>query len=418
MLAIAGILLFATSCKKNDGGNPANMRGDIIYLESNDSRDNQNKIIAYYNTGDGKLQELPGSPFPAGGSGVGNPGQLLGPLDSDDQLRFSADGKFLLAVNSGSHTIAVLKIGNDGTLAPVPGSPFPSGGQTPVSLGINGNYVYVVNKSQDYVHTITAKPNYTVLTIDNKGALKPVTGSTIETGAGSSPSNVLISRNGKFAFGTDFLGFMLSPAIGTLRSFTLGADGRLSNSGTPQALPEMGGALGLTQNPKDNTLYVGFPVTGKVGVYNIDASSGILNFVTSVASGPAACWLRTAHGGNNLYALNSAENSISIYNTAVPKAPLLLNKLMLKQAGPLYAAGENMFTTSQDFSFEFSPAEDFVYVVSQHTNTDFSIGNYNYIHVLNVAVDGTLQETGEPLQLPVPNMYRPQGVLVYHAGSK
>src|SRR5450432_3085873 len=100
------LLLVAASCQKNSGGNPKPVKGDVVYVESNDYRDNQNKIIAYLNKGDGKLEELPGSPFAAGGSGVGDPTQALGPLDSDNQLKISPDGHFLLAVNAGSNTVA------------------------------------------------------------------------------------------------------------------------------------------------------------------------------------------------------------------------------------------------------------------------------------------------------------------------
>lgn len=413
------LLALAASCKKHDDGGSPVQQGDVVYLESNDYTANGNKILAYRNNGDGKLVALPGSPFATGGAGVGDPEQKLGPLDSDNQLRISADGQFLLAVNSGSNTIAVFYLQNDGSLRAVPGSPFPSGGQTPVSIDVKGNTVYVVNKSQDFVHTVTSAPNYTVFTINAQGTLTPVPNATIETTAGASPAQALVSLNGKFLLGTDFLGFMLSPAQGTLRSFVIGTDGKLTPvPGTPQAIPETGGALGLTQNPRDNTLYTGFPVTGKISVYTI-GDNGSLNFKTSVASGPAACWLRTAHNGNNLYALNSAENTISVFNTSNSTSPVLLNKTALKQAGPLYPNGMGgSATTSQDFSFSFSPDEKFVYVASQHTNTDFSVGNYNYLHVLAVAADGSLTENIDPLPLPVANTYRPQGVVVWHASGK
>jgi hypothetical protein len=49
--------------------------------------------------------------------------------------------------NSGSDTIAVFHIGENGALPPVEGFPFPSGGNDPVSLGLSGNTLFVVNKS-------------------------------------------------------------------------------------------------------------------------------------------------------------------------------------------------------------------------------------------------------------------------------
>jgi DNA-binding beta-propeller fold protein YncE len=116
-----------------------------------------------------------------------------------------------------------------------------------------------------------------------------------------------------------------------------------------------------------------------------------------------------------MYALNSGDNSVSVFNTLNPAAPVLLQKLPLKNAGPTYTNSfyKSSFTTSECYSLGLSSNEKFLYVVSQHTNPDFSIGNYNYLHVLSVNFNGILSEPGEPIQLPVPNNVRPRGVAVY-----
>ena len=136
LVTIAATLMVA--CQKvpwpHDGG--GNNTGEIIYVQSNQPYNNQNSIIAYRNTGNGTLSLMSGSPFLTNGNGVGNPQQVLGPNDSDTEIRITKDKKFLLAVNSGSNTIAVMQINADGSLTPVPGSPFNSGGETPVSLDI------------------------------------------------------------------------------------------------------------------------------------------------------------------------------------------------------------------------------------------------------------------------------------------
>ncbi len=413
ILLIAFVSLLFASCQKIREHLPGNTTADVVYVETNDYSGNNNAVLAYINTGDNMLEPLTGAPFLTNGEGVGNLMQALGPEDSDSQLKITADGKYLLAINPGTHTIAVFRIGANGTLAPVAGSPFPSGGQTPSSIDIRGNYVYVVNKSDDYAHPITQKPNYTTFTIDGNGKLMPVAGSTYETTPGASPAQALVSNDGKFLFGADFLGFMLVPPAGTLRSFTI-SNGLLTPvAGTPQELPDMsGGALGLWQHPSANVLYVGFPVVNKVGVYAIDAATGGLTYKTAVAAGAAACWIRTNKSGNRLYVLNSGENTVSVYNTSNPWMPVSLGKLTLKNSGPLYTNNGASFTTSEDFSLNFSPSYKTLYVVSQHTNKDFSIGSYNYLHALAVDADGMLTENTEPVQLPVPATLRPQGVAV------
>ncbi len=408
------LLVSLISCSK-EGNNGTTL--DILYIETNDFRDNQNAVLAYKDNGDGKLVQH-GGPYFTGGSGVGNPDQILGPLDSDYELRVSSDGKFLLAVNSGSNTIAVFNITSDGKLEAVPGSPFPSGGQTPVSIDVSGNLVFVVNKSDDPLHTITQAPNYSTFTIDANGKLTPIAGAKFETTPGSSPGMNLVSRDKKFLFSYDFLGFKLMPPVGTLRSFNIANSGSLSPvAGTPYFVPGnasgMNGAFGLWQHPTANILYVGFPLLKQVGVYGIDAASGALSFQSSVPAGTAVCWIRTTRDGNRMYVLNSGDNTVTVYNTSSAASPLLIQTLELKQSGPVYdVPGIGPFKTSEPFSLAFSTSEKILYIVNQHTNKDFSIGNFNYLHSLDVGPDGRLTEGNDPLQIPAPNTVRPKGSVV------
>ena len=404
-------MVVISSCKKNGGGSNSNADGDIIYLETNDY--NGNAILAYYHENDSTLVPLPGSPFSTGGNGIANPTQGLGPDDDDNQVRITSDKRFLMAVNAGSNTIAVFKILSNGLLKSVEGSPFPSGGSNPVSIGESGKYFFIVNKGITSVGSKTAiVPNYTTVTMDNDGRLYNVPNSTFETTPGTSPSQALVSNDGHFLFGADFLGFMDTPAVGTLRSFVINGNGTFAPvAGTPLTIPQAGGALGLWQHPASDVLYVGFPVAGMIGIYNIK-NTGALSFSNSVMSGPAVCWLRTNANGSNLYALNSGENTVSVFNSSVPTSLSSQQKLSLKNAGPLYSAMN--FTTSEDFSLSFSPSGKNLYVISQYTNPNLNLGNYNLLHVLKVNNDGTLTEPANPLALPVSSSVRPQGVVSYN----
>ena len=414
------LLIVFTSCQKlveefKDHKNGNGKKEDILYFQTNDYRENQNALLAYYRAADGKLKQF-GGPIYTKGSGVGNPEQILGPLDSDYELRISSDGRFLLTVNSGSNTIAVFSIKSNGGLDHVPGSPFPSGGQTPVSIDVSGNKVFVVNKSQDPLHPITQAPNYATFTMDGNGKLTFI--SKYETTPGTSPTQNLVTRDQKFLFGDDFLGFMLMPPVGTLRSFKIGESGSLSPvAGTPYFVPGnqtgMNGALGLWQHPTANILYVGFPLLGQVASYAIDPNSGALVQQSTAPAGKAACWIRTNKAGTRMYVLNSGENTVSVYNSSNPAFPVSIQKLTLKQSGPLYIVpGLGEFTTSEPFSLVFSTNEKILYIVNQHTNKDFSIGNYNYLHHLEVSEDGLLSEVSEPIQIPVSNTVRPKGSVI------
>jgi 6-phosphogluconolactonase (cycloisomerase 2 family) len=421
-LLTALLLAALFSCDENDDDNNNGNSFDVLYLQTNNFNGNQNAVLAYRMDGAGNLTQITGSPFMTNGSGVGNPAQILGPSDSDYELRRSSDGNYLLAVNSGSNTISVFDIADDGTLSQVSGSPFPSGGETPVSIDVRGNYVFVVNKSQNPVNPTTSAPNYSVFTINGAGQLAAVTNGKFETTPGSSPANGLVSRNGDFLFGTDFLGFMLPSPVGTLRSFDIGSSGTLTAvAGTPYMLPQGAmppdnGALGLWEHPTADILYVGIPVQGKVGVFNINQATGELTLQTTVAAGKAACWIRTNGSGNRMYVLNSGDNTVQVYNSSNAAAPTSMQVLELKNSGPTYPGpGGLPFKTSEAFTLHFSTDENTLYVVSQHTNPDFTIGNYNYLHRLEVADDGTLTENTEPIQLPVANTLRPKGTVVVSA---
>ena len=102
---------------------------NFVYVESNDPAGNA--IFAFArNDANGSLMPLPGSPFPAGGLGITFT-TALGPFDSDQEVIVNPQHTLLFAVNGGSDTIAVFNIQADGSLTPVAGSPFPSGAPIP-----------------------------------------------------------------------------------------------------------------------------------------------------------------------------------------------------------------------------------------------------------------------------------------------
>src|ERR1700741_4366401 len=200
---------------------------DVIYLESNSTAGNSVFAFKFDFTKAPTLTSI----TPAGGIGVFNKTFALGPFDSDQNLIENPEGTLLFAVNSGSNSIAVFLINSDGSLTAVDGSPFPSGGSDPVSLGLNGNILTVVNKDQDPAQNDNlVLPNYTTFSVSRNGALTPIPESTVSVAYGSSPSQALIASRGSVVFGADFLG-------GLLQSFRLDEDGRLRQN-LPQALPD------------------------------------------------------------------------------------------------------------------------------------------------------------------------------------
>ncbi|MEO7152907.1 MAG: beta-propeller fold lactonase family protein [Burkholderiaceae bacterium] len=370
----------------------------VVYVESNAASDNA--ILAYRRSPQGDLTPLPGSPFATGGKGVFDLSLDLGPFDSDQLITTNADKTLLFAVNAGSNTIAVFRIHADGSLAAVAGSPFPSGGINPVSVGVARDTLVVVNKAMDPRQSATSLPNYTSFHFAPDGRIDPVPLSTVTVGPTNSPSQALISANQRLVFGADFFG-------GLLQSFQIGQTGSLAQN-APQALPATAfeGSpaprlpLGLTAHPNRPVVYVGLVTVNKIAVYSHD-NFGVLSFVRTVDdSGSAPCWLRTNADGSRLYVSNTGDSSITVYDTTDPLAPKEIQKLTLKGEG-------------SPFQIEFDPRGNYLYVVNQRAIASTPIGQGNTLHTLRVNANGHLTEPGSPTVLDLPLGTRPQGLATF-----
>ena len=416
-----GLMVAVAGCNESSTEPIDEAPSNVLYLVSNVPTSGQNSVLGYRRAADGTLTALPGSPFLTGGSGTANPGQILGPDDVDFPLAVSANHRRLFAVNPGSNTIAVFDIQSGGALAPVAGSPFPSGGINPVSVAVKDDQLFVVNKSQDPGQSSSQLPNYTAFTIGSTGSLTPIAGSTVTTIAGASPQLALLSRSGNVLFGADFMAPGTPSHQGSLRAFAVSAAGTLTAApGTPLDIPGPADpmthvVLGLATHPTQNVLYVGFVAQNKLGVYRFDPSSGAMTFQTTAEnSGKAICWIVTNASGSAIYTTNTADNSVSFYNSTNALAPMEVQRLALKEPGPMFTNDMGMMLpTSEDFQLTLDPSGQHLYVLSQHANPDFSVTNGNILHILTVAANGSLSEPAAPLHLPVDTRTRPWGVLVF-----
>src|SRR3954453_1839514 len=107
-----------------------------VYIETNDRHKNANSVLAYRYKG-GSFRPLRVREYPTGGRGSHDLSNA-GVLDAEQQLVTNADKRLLFAPNAGSDPVAVFHIEADGSLPPAPGSPFPSLGKAPASVGVRG----------------------------------------------------------------------------------------------------------------------------------------------------------------------------------------------------------------------------------------------------------------------------------------
>ena len=396
--------------------------GTYVYIESNDpSSNNTNAVLAYQRVGQSLVPLTGTASFGLGGQGVADTNFTLGPVDADQQVVIDRVHQRLYAVNEGSNTIGAFDITGDGSLSAIAGSPFPSGGDNPVSLEPVGDILYVANQAYDGA----SAPNYTALSINSDGSLSAIAGlEPLTTSAGASPSQVLASPDQLHLFGADFLGPMASPPTNPIRSFVLtGEGGILGAPGDPYAVaasaapgqPQANSlALGLAVHPTQNILYVGFWTFDDVGVFSYD-STGALTYITdALMSGSLVGWLRVTADGTRMYASNTGDASISVLDLTFPMGPVETQHLLLKDSDgtPFLRNGQQQIVTSAPYQLALSPDEQNLFVVSQRVTTNPNDVNSpgNILHILAIAADGTVSEPGADVQIAVPLSTRPQGV--------
>jgi 6-phosphogluconolactonase len=277
---------------------PASASSVVGHVYVNDNSTGTNTIAGFARHADGSLTPLPGSPFSAGGAGTG------AGIGSQGALQQSANGRYLLAVDAGSNQVSVLRIKRDGALELV--DLVSSNGAKPVSIAVHGDLVYVANAGK-------AATNYTGFRLGRHGHLHPIADSTVSIPDASNPGDVLFNSTG-----THLIGARIGTSL--IDSFTVGADRRLTAApGSPFAAQGPGpfGSEFSPANPAD--LYVsnahGGANNGTVSAFSV-SDNGTLS---SIGSSPfadhqtAPCWVEISHDGRFLFTVNTASGTISRY---------------------------------------------------------------------------------------------------------
>jgi 6-phosphogluconolactonase len=347
-------------------------RATHVYV--NDNTAGTNTIAAFAAGPSGSLAPVAGSPFATGGAGTG---AIVG---SQGSIQATADGRFILAVDAGSNEISVLRIRPDGSLAQVPGGTVSSGGIEPISIAVHGSLVYVANEGNG-----TIGSNYTGFWLHPSGRLAPITGSTVALPGTANPGDILFNSTGANLVGVEV--GTTDPSTFLIDSFAVGSDGRLTAApGSPFAA-ESAGPFGSEFSPVNPArLYVSNAHAGTgngtVSAFNV-ASSGSLS---SIAGSPyadgqtAPCWVEIAHDGRYLFTVNTASTTISSYAIEADGSLTLLGSTPFKSGAGI-----------RPFDARLDPSGHFLYVVDAALDAVTTFG----------VTGGSLQElTGSPFALP------------------
>jgi 6-phosphogluconolactonase len=295
-------LIIAAACLVSGltatGANADQSHFVVGHVYVNDNTAGQNTIAGFARHADGTLTPLPGSPFDAGGAGTG------ASIGSQGALQTARHGHYLVAVDAGSDQISVLRIARDGSLQlrDLVGS----GGNEPVSVTVHHRLVYVANAGD-------GGANYTGFVLGRHGALYPLPGSTVSLPDGSSPGDVLFNGDGTKLAGAR-VGTSLIDSFGVLR------DGRLLAAPQSPFAAQGPGPFGSEFRPTNpDQLFVsnahGGAGNGTVSAYDV-SRDGTLN---SIGSSPfadfqtAPCWVEISGDGRFLFTVNTGTPSISSY---------------------------------------------------------------------------------------------------------
>lgn len=324
MFAIADVATSDEASHKADSG-------QYLYTVSNSP--SGNAVLGYrIEPSTGKLTQLPASPFATHGLGEGS--FVLG--DSDNGIVISKDRKFLFAPNRGSQTIAVFRIQSNGTLKDVPGSPFPTGGYTPVSLALYGDLLYVAHLGTG-LPDICHNCEYRGFRVSKTGYLTPMENAVVKLSETppAIPFALRFSPDGRFLIGTEL-------GNSKINVFEVNRDTPQSDA---QLIPVPGSPFdsigkqpfGFSFNPVNasqlfisnvETLAIPQDVQSSISSYLIAKTGQIAPIVSQLPSNGgqlAACWVSLTDDGKVLFTTNAESDSISSYRVAVDGRLTLLH---------------------------------------------------------------------------------------------
>jgi 6-phosphogluconolactonase (cycloisomerase 2 family) len=300
LLSLATLVVATALASSAAGAGPASATPSPVVgqVYVNDNTAVANTVAGFDRHADGSLTPIPGSPFKTGGAGTG------ATLPSQGALQISDDGKYVLAVDAGSNGISVLRISHDGSLSQIEGGTVPSGGLEPVSIAVHGRLAYVANAGD-------GGSNYTGFTLNGGGRLRPLSASTVPLPDGSQPGDVLFNSTG-----TNLLGARINTSL--IDSFTVGGDGRLEAApGSPFAA-QGAGPFGSEFRPTNPSQVFVSNAHNGVGNGTVSAFDVATDGALSAVDGSpfptlqtATCWIEISHDGQFLFAVNTGSDSIS-----------------------------------------------------------------------------------------------------------
>jgi 6-phosphogluconolactonase len=263
----------------------------VVFTMGNETAGN--RLLAFRRTASGAL--TPWGSLPTGGQGTGTG------LGSQGSLTMSENGRFLYAANAGSNDISVFYISPFG---PALIQVIDSGGDRPISIAANDDFVYVLNNGGGN----GSEDSITGFRVGRWGGLTPIAGSTQPlSGAAVGPAQVGITNDGRALVVTE-------KGTNKIDVFPVDRQGR---AGAAHVHASSGQTpFGFSFNAR------GFLITSEAfgGAANASVVSSYRvlpngNLITIDGSVPthqtAACWVVSTGDGRFSYSANTGSGTVS-----------------------------------------------------------------------------------------------------------
>jgi 6-phosphogluconolactonase len=259
-----------------------------VYTMSNAAAGNS--VIVFDRLSDGRL--VAAGEVSTGGAGTG------AGLGNQGGLTLTRSERWLLAVNAGSNTLAVLEVRNRGLrLRDVE----PSGGSRPISVTEHRGIVYVLNAGSDSISGFVLGRN---------GRLTPLPDSTRSlSGAGTDPAQISFSPDGDVLVVTE-------KATNKIVTFAVDRHGLAGDANIQDSNGEtpFGFAFGRRDRLFVSEAFGGAADASATSSYEVARDGTLRTISASVATNQTAnCWVAVTPNGRFAYVTNTGSGSISGY---------------------------------------------------------------------------------------------------------
>jgi 6-phosphogluconolactonase (cycloisomerase 2 family) len=272
-----------------------------VYVLTNQSTGSS--VMVYHRAWNGTLTYV--SSVLTGGAGVGTGAD---PLGSQGALTLDQDHRLLFAANAGSNQVSVFAVEGDHLYLL---NNVSSGGTMPVSIGVHGNLVYVLNAG--------GTPNITGFIINpwtNHLVALPGSSRSLAGGSSASPAEVSFSQDGSILMVTEKGDKLIDTYTVDVFGYASPYISNPSSGATP---------FGFAFTHHNNVI-VSEAGPDALSSYTVQGN-GDLELVTgSLGDGQAAtCWAIVTDDGLYAYAANAGSSDISSYGVSPDGMLSLIN---------------------------------------------------------------------------------------------